>query len=255
MSQNPHEFHQVGNNYFCGWLPCFSEKAVAPHSSVLAWRIPGTVEPGGLPSVGLHRVRQGWSDLAATAMFLFCFLLTLSFSFILFLLCLDKEAIHSYLRYQMFLLVFCYSFPITHSDYFTPLLEVHQRHPNGLRKKFEILIIAKEVLQDLTRAFLSDCASHHPYCSFPLLVVRGTSLCALDKHHASDPLSFLLWLSQPFLWSADSIISSVKKVSLALLRKVSFGYRFSHFPDHILLKNNNYCYFLYLRISPIRTCW
>ena len=32
------------------------EKAVATHSSVLAWRIPGTAEPGGLPSMGLHRV-------------------------------------------------------------------------------------------------------------------------------------------------------------------------------------------------------
>jgi len=31
-------------------------KEMATHSSVLAWRIPGTVEPGGLPSVGLHRV-------------------------------------------------------------------------------------------------------------------------------------------------------------------------------------------------------
>ena len=33
-----------------------SMKAMAPHSSVLAWRIPGTGEPGGLPSMGLHRV-------------------------------------------------------------------------------------------------------------------------------------------------------------------------------------------------------
>ena len=32
------------------------EKAMATHSSVLAWRIPGTEEPGGLPSIGLHRV-------------------------------------------------------------------------------------------------------------------------------------------------------------------------------------------------------
>ena len=31
-------------------------KEMAPHSSVLAWRIPGTWEPGGLPSMGLHRV-------------------------------------------------------------------------------------------------------------------------------------------------------------------------------------------------------
>ena len=33
-----------------------SEKAMAPHSSVLAWRIPGTGEPGGLASMGSHRV-------------------------------------------------------------------------------------------------------------------------------------------------------------------------------------------------------
>ena len=33
-----------------------SEKAMASHSSVLAWRIPGTAEPGGLPSMGSHRV-------------------------------------------------------------------------------------------------------------------------------------------------------------------------------------------------------
>ena len=32
------------------------EKAMAPHSSVLAWRIPGVAEPDGLPSMGSHRV-------------------------------------------------------------------------------------------------------------------------------------------------------------------------------------------------------
>ena len=35
------------------------EKEMAAHSSVLAWRIPGTGEPGGLLSVRLHRVRHG----------------------------------------------------------------------------------------------------------------------------------------------------------------------------------------------------
>ena len=35
------------------------EKEMATHSSVLAWRIPGTGKPGGLPSMGLHRVRHG----------------------------------------------------------------------------------------------------------------------------------------------------------------------------------------------------
>ena len=40
---------------------------MAAHSSVLAWRIPGMGEPGGLPSIGSHRVRQDQSDLAAAA--------------------------------------------------------------------------------------------------------------------------------------------------------------------------------------------
>ena len=40
---------------------------IAIHSSVLSWRIPGTVEPGGLPSLGLHRVAHDWSDLIAAA--------------------------------------------------------------------------------------------------------------------------------------------------------------------------------------------
>ena len=40
------------------------EKEMATHSTVLAWRIPGTGEPGGLPSMGLHRVGHDWSDLA-----------------------------------------------------------------------------------------------------------------------------------------------------------------------------------------------
>ena len=43
------------------------EKEMATHSSVLAWRIPGAGEPGGLPSVGSHRVGHDWSDLAAAA--------------------------------------------------------------------------------------------------------------------------------------------------------------------------------------------
>ena len=43
------------------------EKEMATHSSILAWRIPGTEEPGRLPSTGLHRVGHDWSDLTAAA--------------------------------------------------------------------------------------------------------------------------------------------------------------------------------------------
>ena len=43
------------------------EKEMATHSRVLAWRIPGMGEPGGLPSMGSHRVGHDWSDLATAA--------------------------------------------------------------------------------------------------------------------------------------------------------------------------------------------
>ena len=48
----------------------FSEKAMAPHSSTLAWKIPWTEEPGGLQSVGSLRVRHDW----ATSLSLFTFM-------------------------------------------------------------------------------------------------------------------------------------------------------------------------------------
>ena len=41
------------------------EKEMATHSSVLAWRIPGTADPGGLPYMGSYRVGHDWSNLAA----------------------------------------------------------------------------------------------------------------------------------------------------------------------------------------------
>ena len=43
------------------------EKEMATHSSILAWRIPGMAQPGGLSSMGLHRVGHDWSNLAAAA--------------------------------------------------------------------------------------------------------------------------------------------------------------------------------------------
>ena len=43
------------------------EKEMATHSSVLAWRMPGTGEPGGLPSMESRRVGHNWRDLAAAA--------------------------------------------------------------------------------------------------------------------------------------------------------------------------------------------
>ena len=42
------------------------EEGMATHSSIPAWRIPWTEEPGSLRSIGLQRVRRNWSDLAHT---------------------------------------------------------------------------------------------------------------------------------------------------------------------------------------------
>ena len=51
---------------------CLMEKEMATHSSILAWRIPGKEKPGGLPSMGSHRVGHEWSNLAAAAAAVWC---------------------------------------------------------------------------------------------------------------------------------------------------------------------------------------
>ena len=57
---------RLGDFTFTFHFPAL-EREMATHSSVLAWRIPGTGEPGGLPSMGPHRIGHDWSDLAAAA--------------------------------------------------------------------------------------------------------------------------------------------------------------------------------------------
>ena len=64
------------------------KKEMAAHSSVLAWRIPGTGEPGGLPSMGSHRVGHDWSDLAAAA-----YIHEIWFVVLLFVVCLPSRGI------------------------------------------------------------------------------------------------------------------------------------------------------------------
>ena len=60
---------------------------MATHSSVLAWIIPGAGEPGGLLSMGLHRVGHDWSDLAAAYT---------NTNFSLFSASLEKKSIKNY---------------------------------------------------------------------------------------------------------------------------------------------------------------
>ena len=56
--------HSVFQGQICLLL---QEKAMAPHSNTLAWKIPWTEEPGGLPSMGSYRVEHDRSDLALAA--------------------------------------------------------------------------------------------------------------------------------------------------------------------------------------------
>ena len=60
----------VSHNQFCGHSSLTMEKAMAPHSSTLAWKIPWTEEPGRLQSMGSLRVRHNW----ATSLSLFTFM-------------------------------------------------------------------------------------------------------------------------------------------------------------------------------------
>ena len=65
------------------------EKEMATHSSVLAWRISGMGKPGGLLSMGSHRVGRDWSDLAAAAVFSMVMIV----SFFLPFLCIYSQVI------------------------------------------------------------------------------------------------------------------------------------------------------------------
>ena len=60
--KNPPAMRKTGVRPLGGEDPL--EEGMATHSSILAWRIPWTEEPGGLQSTGLHRVGHDWSGLA-----------------------------------------------------------------------------------------------------------------------------------------------------------------------------------------------
>lgn len=131
------------------------------------------------------------------------FILTLLPSFILFLLCPDKKVICSYLcsPILILLLFFCYSFPNTHSDYFTPLLEALQSHPNALGKICKLLLISHKALQALASAFLSDSILHHSYPAYSTWATWAFALC-LDK-----PSYLCFW---PFVISVQSSLNALR---------------------------------------------
>ena len=67
--ENPRDMTQRLHFHFS--LSCIGE-GNGTHSSVLAWRIPGRVEPSGLPSMGLHRVGHDWGDSSSSSIVYIC---------------------------------------------------------------------------------------------------------------------------------------------------------------------------------------
>ena len=101
------------------------EKVMATNSSILAWRIPRMGEPGGLLSMGLHRVRQDWSDLEVypiTPTFkLWCGKQIFSF---LFFLTIQTSGTYQFSSVAQLCLTLC-----EHMDCSRPGLPVHHQLP------------------------------------------------------------------------------------------------------------------------------
>ena len=83
------------------------EKEMATHSSVLAWRIPGTGEPSGLPSVGSHRVGHDRNDLAAAAYNVRTIVIT-SFNFLIFKFVRKLRSRRKHLKYSIEIIDKCF---------------------------------------------------------------------------------------------------------------------------------------------------
>jgi len=100
---------------------------MATHSSVLAWRIPGMGEPGGLPSMGSHRVGHDWSDAAAaTAVFVYLFCIYPTWCSLIFIFSLVSDIDFgrggfSFIITSIFILCFSFSLFICYT-FFCPIV-------------------------------------------------------------------------------------------------------------------------------------
>ena len=125
------------------------EKEMATHSSVLSWRIPGTGEPGGLPSMGSHRVGHDWSDLAAAEYLQFTKYFTYIVPF-----APERCTVQDYCLYYSLLFILLFLFLIykdkktdTHRDY---IILVGLRHKaNTSDSEHQVCFIIHTVAGDI----------------------------------------------------------------------------------------------------------
>lgn len=158
------------------------------------------------------------------------------------LLCLDKKVIYSYLCSPILLLVFCYSFSTRHSNYFTALLEAHQRFPNAPWDK------SHNSQHSSGSCRICSCLPLWLHLTpvpplFTPLGLHAPSLCLLDKPSPSCFWPFVLTVLTSSTSSHGCLILPSSQWDFpwpSSLRKAFFSYRFSHLPDHILYNNNTH---------------
>ena len=158
---------------------------MATHSSILAWRIPGTGEPGGLPSMGSHRVGHDWSDLAAAAaamgpdaMILVFWMLSFKSTFSLFSFTFIKRFFSSSSNYSALFLAF-YGNP----DIKTKNIEGSSHSPEGT---WEMMIYIMKLC--------------------PLQLLRLSPESGGVQAMVSDPPSSPKWNFQVSIWKIVSLM-------------------------------------------------
>ena len=89
---------KILSSFLSAAFKTYSEKAMATRSSVLAWRVPGTEDPGRLPSVGSHGVGHDWSDLAAACWVQYESLLSSLIYFIIYYFIFSQNCLKSWIH-------------------------------------------------------------------------------------------------------------------------------------------------------------
>ena len=171
---------------------------MATNSSVLAWRIPGTGEPGGFPSMGSHRVGHDWSDLAAAAYELFIvwiltpcqwlhwkyFSQSIGYLFVLLVISFAVQKLLSFIRSYLFLFA-CISFVLD----------------NWSKKTLVWFMSENILLMFSSRSFMVSCLI---FTSLNYFVHGVTEVLALLISYRLDLGDFLKWDLPASQWGLRS---------------------------------------------------
>ena len=187
------------------------------HSSVLAWRIPGTGEPGGLPSMGSHRVGHDWSDLAAAAAFHYCFNLHISTD----IWYINRLSFHKII-YDLYICF--YSFFFFSNNQFWLLLVVPLLFLFSIFSsvQFSRLVVSDSLQPHGLQHARPPCSSPTPTNSCPLSwwchLTISSSVIPFSSHLQSFPASRSFQMSWYFTSGGQSIEVSASTSVLTTLR-------------------------------------